>query len=322
MWPGFTLISRGTTTLGWSHDGVPLPAEDNPKNVFNRLFGVEKDGIDVQRRRLNRHHSVLDVVLDDARNFRKALGSEDRGKLDEYLHAVREVEVRTERLDSWLNVPKPKVDPATTANLGPAFDRLAMAVDLRCTVTAEVSDEWAIEHIGPIRPEGPSDDGVLAAARLAVGDRALKLTVETAIPMAKGLGSSSAAYVAGAAAAIRAVGEEASPDHVFRLASQLDGHPDQAAAAVFGGLVLVPAEGMPLRLPLHPSLRPIIAIPTTSLATSKARTKPARAAASSFSPSTADSSCATTTAPPSVSRAASTACGGSAATTSSVIAPR
>lgn len=162
--------------------------------------------------------------------------------------------------------------PATTANLGPAFDRLAMAVDLRCTVTAELSDEWAIEHIGPIRPEGPSEDGVLAAARLAAGDQALKLTVETAIPMAKGLGSSSAAYVAGAAAAMRAVGEEASPDHVFRLATQLDGHPDQAAAAVFGGLVLVPAEGMPLRLPLHPSLRPVIAIPATSLATSKART--------------------------------------------------
>lgn len=162
--------------------------------------------------------------------------------------------------------------PATTANLGPAFDRLAMAVDLRCTVTAEMSDEWVIEHIGPIRPEGPSEDGVLAAARLAAGDQALKLTVETAIPMAKGLGSSSAAYVAGAAAAMRAVGEEAYPDHVFRLATQLDGHPDQAAAAVFGGLVLVPAEGMPLRLPLHPSLRPVIAIPTTSLATSKART--------------------------------------------------
>lgn len=110
-------ISRGTTTLGWSRDGVPLPAEDNPKNVFNRLFGVEKDGIDVQRRRLNRHHSVLDVVLDDAKTFRKGLGGEDRGKLDEYLHAVREVEIRTERLDSWLNVPKPKVDAATTAHL-------------------------------------------------------------------------------------------------------------------------------------------------------------------------------------------------------------
>lgn len=110
-------ISRGTTTLGWSRDGVPLPAEDNPRNVFNRLFGIEKDGIDVQRRRLNRHHSVLDVVLDDARTFRKNLGKEDRSKLDEYLHSVREVEVRTERLDSWLNIPKPRIDAATTANL-------------------------------------------------------------------------------------------------------------------------------------------------------------------------------------------------------------
>jgi hypothetical protein len=110
-------ISRGATTLAWSADGVPLPAEDNPKTVFNRLFGVEKDGVDVQRRRLGRHHGVLDLVLDDAKAFRRTLGSDDRSKLDEYLHSVRDVEVRTERLDAWLNVPKPKVDAATTANL-------------------------------------------------------------------------------------------------------------------------------------------------------------------------------------------------------------
>src|SRR5688572_18375514 len=67
-------ISRGSTTLAWSRDGIPLPADDNPKTVFNRLFGIEKDGIDVQRRRLNRHHGVLDVVLDDAKAFRKNLG--------------------------------------------------------------------------------------------------------------------------------------------------------------------------------------------------------------------------------------------------------
>ena len=110
-------ISRGSTTLGWSRDGVPLPAEDNPKTVFNRLFGVEKDGVDAQRRRLGRHRGVLDTVLDDARTFRGTLGKDDRTKLDEYLHSVREVEVRTERLDAWLTVPKPKVDAATTANL-------------------------------------------------------------------------------------------------------------------------------------------------------------------------------------------------------------
>jgi hypothetical protein len=110
-------ISRGDTTLGWSRDGVPLPAEDNPRTVFNRLFGAEPGGIDVQRRKLNRRHSVLDTVLSDAESFRTNLGGDDRTKLDEYLHAVRDVEIRTERLDAWLNVPKPTVDKPTTEKL-------------------------------------------------------------------------------------------------------------------------------------------------------------------------------------------------------------
>jgi len=110
-------ISRGATTLAWSRDGVPLPAEDNPKTVFNRLFGVEKDGVDVQRRRLGRSHSVLDAVLNDANSLRGNMGRDDRSKLDEYLHSVREVETRTERLDRWLTIPKPKIDAATAANL-------------------------------------------------------------------------------------------------------------------------------------------------------------------------------------------------------------
>jgi hypothetical protein len=108
---------NGATTLAWSRDGIPLPAEDNPRTVFNRLFGAEPGGIDVQRRRLDRRHSVLDTVLDDARTLRRRVGSEDRSKLDEYLHSVRDVEIRTERLDAWLNVPKPEVDKATSEHL-------------------------------------------------------------------------------------------------------------------------------------------------------------------------------------------------------------
>jgi len=108
---------NNASTLAWSRDGVPLPAEDNPRTVFNRLFGAEQGGVDVQRRRLNRRHSVLDVVLNDAKSLRKNLGNDDRSTLDEYLHAVRDVEIRTERLDSWLNIPKPKVDPATADHL-------------------------------------------------------------------------------------------------------------------------------------------------------------------------------------------------------------
>lgn len=112
---------------------------------------------------------------------------------------------------------------------------------------------------------------MVAAARLVVGDRPLELQVENDVPLARGVGSSAAAFVAGAAAALRATGEEAAPDRVFRVAAEMEGHADQAAAAVYGGLVLAPAEGMPMRLPIHPSLRPVVAIPDTRLQTSEAR---------------------------------------------------
>lgn len=126
-------------------------------------------------------------------------------------------------------------------------------------------------HVGRHRPGETEHDGVVAAARKAVGDRALAIEVDNDIPLARGIGSSAAAFVAGAAAALRAAGEEASPDRVFRVAWEMEGHADQAAAAVYGGLVLAPAEGSPFRLPFHPSLRPIVAVPGSRLQTSKAR---------------------------------------------------
>ena len=58
---------------------------------------------------------MLDAVLDDAKTLRRDLGTDDRTKLDEYLHSVRDVEQRAARLDSWLDVPKPKVDKALAA---------------------------------------------------------------------------------------------------------------------------------------------------------------------------------------------------------------
>jgi hypothetical protein len=105
----------GTNTLAFSRDGVPLPAEDNPKTLFQRLFGEEPGGIAAQRARLLKRRSVLDAVLEDAKSLRRDLGTQDRTKLDEYLHAVRDVEQRAERLDAWLDVPKPKVDAKDAA---------------------------------------------------------------------------------------------------------------------------------------------------------------------------------------------------------------
>ncbi len=101
---------NNSSTLAFSRDGVPLPAEDNPRNIFDRLFGEEQGGVAAQRIRLNKRRSVLDAVLDDAKSLRRDLGADDQTKLDEYLHSVRDVEQRTERLDAWLDVPKPKVD--------------------------------------------------------------------------------------------------------------------------------------------------------------------------------------------------------------------
>jgi hypothetical protein len=104
-------------SLAWTREGIQLPAERRPRTIFNRLFGVEDGGIDKARRALGQRGSVLDIVLDDARAVRKNIGGADRNKLDEYLTAVRQVELATERAESWLNVPKPKIDPKTAAQL-------------------------------------------------------------------------------------------------------------------------------------------------------------------------------------------------------------
>ncbi len=97
-------------SLAWSRDGIQLPAERNVKSIFERLFGEEAGGKDVAGRRLNRRGSILDAVLSDARSVSDNLGAEDRNKLDEYLSAVRQVELRTEKAKAWLDVPRPTLD--------------------------------------------------------------------------------------------------------------------------------------------------------------------------------------------------------------------
>ncbi len=104
-------------SLAWSRDGIQIPAERNTQQIFNMLFGVEKEGKQAIRRRLGRRGSILDLVADDAKRVNNKLGTEDRNKLDEYLTAVRQVEERTRRANEWLNIPKPKVSPSEAARL-------------------------------------------------------------------------------------------------------------------------------------------------------------------------------------------------------------
>ncbi len=102
-------ISNTGRSLAYNADGISLPATRKPSDIFNRLFTVPKGGIAKERRELQRTGSVLDVVLEEARKLNREIGSEDRTRLDQYLTSVREVEIRTERADAWLDVPRPKI---------------------------------------------------------------------------------------------------------------------------------------------------------------------------------------------------------------------
>lgn len=104
-------------SLAYSADGIRLPAQANPSVVFKDLFEEPVGGMAKQRRALHRRGSILDAVLDEARTLGNQLGQADRGRLEQYLTSVREVEVRTERADKWLDTPRPKVAPADQAKL-------------------------------------------------------------------------------------------------------------------------------------------------------------------------------------------------------------
>ena len=160
--------------------------------------------------------------------------------------------------------------PASSANLGPGFDSLALALDLRCEVRAEQAASWSVRHSGPEPFAGrPENDAVLAAAK-KFSARPLRIEVVNRIPLCRGLGSSAAAYAAGAMAALAAGGRSLRPDELFRCVRELEGHPDNAAAAVYGGLAAV-AEGTVFHPPLSPDLVPVLAVPGFETKTGESR---------------------------------------------------
>lgn len=97
-------------TLSYSHTGQPIPSLNRPAIVFERLFGLNNNSINAQRKGLTRTGSHLDLLRDEARRLRAKLGKADQGKLDQYLTSVREVEQDVERAAQWLKVPRPKVN--------------------------------------------------------------------------------------------------------------------------------------------------------------------------------------------------------------------
>jgi hypothetical protein len=108
--------SGRTNTLSFTRDGQPVPAEDNLRRAFNRMFGSDAETEGAARQIIARRRSMLDIVLQDANDLNRNLGHEDRRKMDEYLSSVRELEGRVTRTERWLDVPRARVD-ASAVNL-------------------------------------------------------------------------------------------------------------------------------------------------------------------------------------------------------------
>ena len=157
--------------------------------------------------------------------------------------------------------------PASSANLGPGFDTLAVALDRYVSVEVEPAAALQVHSEG--EGAGLFDDASHLAARVAtevLGHDRFAVTVRSQIPVARGLGSSAALAAAAAAAA--------GAEDPFAIAAAYDGHPENAAASAFGGLVAATTVGgRPVHapLPLSGELAFVAIVPDRDLATPEAR---------------------------------------------------
>lgn len=175
--------------------------------------------------------------------------------------------------------------PASTANLGPGFDAFGMALALYDVVEVQVTDEGLKVEVIDAGAGGvadvPTDESHLVVrairrtcAHLGVDPPGLHLRCYNAIPHARGLGSSAAAVVSGVAAGYALAGREIDEFDALQLAAGFEGHADNAAASLFGGLVLAWCEGTVFhaeRLTPHAGIRPVVAVPAVRSATATTR---------------------------------------------------
>ena len=158
--------------------------------------------------------------------------------------------------------------PASSANLGPGFDTLAVALGLYIEVSVCLRPQGLLVRAdgeGADLPGGAAHLGAQVAAKV-LGHNRFELRVSSQVPVARGLGSSAALAVASAAAA--------GADDPFAYAVAVDGHPENAAASAMGGLVAAAViDGQPVarRLTLDAGLAFVVVVPDRSLATAEAR---------------------------------------------------
>jgi homoserine kinase len=173
--------------------------------------------------------------------------------------------------------------PCSTSNLGAGFDCIGLAFDRYLDAGYEPGgDRLRIQRFGTLEEVAlaPEEDLLAIAFRAELRRRGAAeatgtLLVRSAIPVGRGLGSSAAAVVAGIALAAAACGATLDRDAALAAAVVLEGHPDNAAPALFGGLVAVAYTGhstpRAMRMPLSPELAFVFAAPDVAVSTDRAR---------------------------------------------------
>jgi len=175
--------------------------------------------------------------------------------------------------------------PATSANLGPGFDALGLGLGLYDDVEVRLADSGLeIEVSGEGEETAGRGEAHLIASTFRAAYRligpgevaGLRIRCVNRIPHARGLGSSSAATVAGilAARALHPAGDKFTDGDVLALATEIEGHPDNVAPCLAGGLTIAwegPDGPRLTRLDVAPSVRPVALVPDTRLSTERAR---------------------------------------------------
>nr|WP_144922975.1 homoserine kinase [Paenibacillus bovis] len=171
--------------------------------------------------------------------------------------------------------------PASTANIGPGFDSAGMAVNRYLTLHVEESTQWEIEHRSVHLPSVPPvTDHLVYQAALHTANAynktltPCKITMESEIPLARGLGSSASAIIAGIEVANQLCSLSLTKADKLKLATEMEGHPDNVAAALYGGFivsVLLPNGEIEILQKADVPLDLVVYIPTFELKTEDAR---------------------------------------------------
>ncbi|WP_221090184.1 homoserine kinase [Deinococcus aquaedulcis] len=171
--------------------------------------------------------------------------------------------------------------PASSANLGPGFDSLGLSVPLYTTVRVTPQAVTEVVPLGPELAATPADESnyvyramQLAARRVGRPLPPARVEIETEVPLARGLGSSAAALVAGIVAGNELLGRPLDTETVLDVAAREEGHPDNVAPALLGGIVVATLDRLGthyVRLSPPAHLGVTVLVPDFELSTSKAR---------------------------------------------------